>query len=216
MWGREGEETVILGYTSHLLAFGHETAMKFEDWKTLAETLQAVVTIVAIVLGGIWTYILFVKKREKYPRARTVHRIVTLGSVNGRWVIRILVRIENIGSVLLCLDEGEVVVQNLFPLPPEWGDKLKDGLQLERKEFEYDWPSLDKFLLEWGDKGYIIEPQESDEFHFDLHVDSSVQRVQVYSYVKNLTQKKREVGWNCTTIHSLPGGLDGSDKVEQR
>jgi hypothetical protein len=46
------------------------------DWtvaKTVAETLEAALTSIAIVVGAGWTYVLFVRKREQFPRASVAH-----------------------------------------------------------------------------------------------------------------------------------------------
>ena len=43
------------------------------DWATIITLAKDVLTGAAIILGGIWTYMLFIRTRQKYPRANITH-----------------------------------------------------------------------------------------------------------------------------------------------
>lgn len=47
---------------------------------------------------------------------------------------------------------------------------------------------------------------ETDELHFDFVVDSDVQVVVIYSYLKNVKKRRREIGWNVTLVYDLRSG----------
>lgn len=183
-----------------------------EDWKTVADICKDAATAVALCIGGIWTYLIFVQKRERYPRAKILHSAVALGRASGKQILRVTVHVENLGNVLLHLSMGEVRVQSLGPLPPEWNGLIAEGRQLERTpEFEFNWPLIDRFTLKWS-SGYIVEPSESEEFNFDLCVDETITSIQTYSYFKDISQGKREIGWNATTVHHLSKEEDHDQK----
>ena len=68
---------------------------------------------------------------------------------------------------------------------------------------EISWPLLDEFVFDWSEFKREIEPNESDEYHYDFVVDSDVNTVQIYSHLSNEKKLRRDIGWNCTTIHNL-------------
>lgn len=50
---------------NHAVGFGQE-AMNIKD---KIETLAHVVTMLAIIVGGLWTYNIFIKERNSFPHA---------------------------------------------------------------------------------------------------------------------------------------------------
>jgi hypothetical protein len=70
--------------------------------------------------------------------------------------------------------------------------------------FEYAWPLIGDRTLEYSDDRYLeVEPGESEAIDFDVFIAGDVKVVQIYSYLKNVSKKSREIGWNCTSIHQL-------------
>jgi flagellar biogenesis protein FliO len=49
--------------------------MKLSDIKDIADVIQALFTSLAFIIGGAWTYLLFVRKRQRFPRAKIEHQI---------------------------------------------------------------------------------------------------------------------------------------------
>jgi hypothetical protein len=178
--------------------------------ESLASAVESLATVIALAGAAWWTFLLFVKKRERYPRARTTHSLILLDEVECYSLLRLSVKVENLGNVLLDLCRGRVRIQVVRPAPEEMRQALLRGEDLPRVEgYEFSWPDMDKFTLEWGKNGYRIEPLESEEFYFDFKVAIDVEAVQVYSYFQNVTEKRKEIGWNCTTVQDVQGGKDG-------
>ena len=73
----------------------------------------------------------------------------------------------------------------------------------EHCEPEAGWPLLNESRLRFGKGKREIEPGETDEVHFDFVLDSDVQIIVVYSYFKNVTKKRREIGWHATSTYDL-------------
>lgn len=177
---------------------------------SFASAVESLATVIALAAAGWWTFLLFVRKRERYPRARTTHSLIFLDEVDCYKLWRLSVKVENLGNVLIDLCRGRVRIQAIRPAPEELKQALLRGEELPRVEgYEFPWPEVDKFALEWGNNGYRIEPLESEEFHFDFRLTGSVEAVQIYSYFQNLTEKRKEIGWNCTTVQNIQGGRDG-------
>ena len=91
--------------------------------KAFCETLQAVCTIGAILVGGWWTYTLFVENRKDYPRAKISHHILYRGlGINkdartDTRLVHVTVTVANTGEVLVTLANSEVRVQQILPCP---------------------------------------------------------------------------------------------------
>lgn len=184
--------------------------------ESLASALESIATVAALAAAGWWTFRLFVQKREKYPRARTTHNLALLGGVGGHRLLRLTVKLENLGSVLIELCSGKVLVQCVRPTPDAWAAAILRGDALPRVDgHELPWPILEEITLNWGDDGYRIEPLESDELHFDLALASTIEAVQIYTYFKNVTEKRRELGWNCTTIQNVPKGDECAEQTAE-
>ena len=51
---------------------------------------------------------------------------------------------------------------------------------------------------------YEVEPHESDVLYFDFVVGKPLTTFEVYSHIANVRERKREIGWNATTVHDVP------------
>jgi hypothetical protein len=182
--------------------------MRFLGWLKNGENLvllrafQSLFTVGAIVAGGIWTYMIFVKRRQRYPRANITQQIRHFPLPNNKVLLRATVRICNEGKILLPLVSGFSRVQQMIPCSDDLCEILKerdDGN--EQCEPEAEWPLLSELKLKFEKGEREVEPGETDELHFDFVIDSDVQVIVVYSYLKNA--KKRRLGWNATSIYDL-------------
>jgi len=172
--------------------------------KTFFEIFESALTGSAIIVGGIWTYKMFVKKREKYPRAATSHTIIEKNLTSAKKLVHLSIEIENIGSVLLSLVYYNIQVCQVIPVKDELKNKIENNnAPLRKKDNDIRWPHLFKEKKELPEKHYELEPLEKETFHFDLVLDKSIKTIQVYSYFKNKVKPNRNIGWDCTTFHDL-------------
>lgn len=169
--------------------------MSIATFKDLCQAFQALVSLCAVIVGGIWTYRIFVKKREEFPKADFKHEITHTAIDDDRKHLHVVVTVTNKGNVLLALVEGFVRIQRMVPWPNEV--EIPDG------EREVPWPLLCQRNCNWNSEAIEIEPGESEELHFDFVVEHT-EKVVVYSYFKNLKKhRKREIGWNKTTTYDI-------------
>jgi CDP-diglyceride synthetase len=67
------------------------------SWQSLA----AVATVLAVVVAGWWTWIAFIRSRQKYPKVNLSYSFEQY-LVNGAWrLVRISLKIENQSNVLI-------------------------------------------------------------------------------------------------------------------
>ena len=177
--------------------------MTLEETKTVVAILESAAKIVALGVGGAWTYMLFIRKRQQYPRAQLTHECVAYRVNQERSLLRVTLNIRNTGDVLLRIESGQVRVQQISPLVT--GETLEiEGFAGRDGQFEYAWPELGYLDLPYtSGAGLEVEPGESEAIQFDLFVKTGVQVVQIYTYVKNVSKAGREIGWNCTSVHPL-------------
>ena len=70
------------------------------DWATAEEvsaTLQNIATVAALIVGGVWTYFLFIKGRVFKSRLQ-LEVVGEIIDINSKKYIRILVELKNVGS----------------------------------------------------------------------------------------------------------------------
>jgi len=200
----------------------------FEWLKTLSEWLSAnndalsglseIVTIVAIIIGGIWTYRAFIKNRIGYPKANAELHIEDINLNSAENLVRVTAKLENIGQSLLRVRKYYMRIQQVLPIP--------DGFEPtpDKSEHEVKWWSISEHAKDHtaspSTKMREIEPGETDILHFDFKIPSEITHVYLDFYVWNDKKKtrwnwsfgetfrqKRELGWGFSKIHRLNGSL---------
>lgn len=81
-----------------------------KDW---VDIVQSVVTIVAVVVGGIWTYDVFIKERRDYPHANIEHKTTHLSLTDKKRLLRVGLDLTNAGSSLMEIDQSIVRIQQI-------------------------------------------------------------------------------------------------------
>ena len=177
--------------------------------KDSAETVKSIAEIIGLIVGGCWTWLLFVKNRQDYPRAKVTHTISRFALPSGSRLLRVQCTVTNIGPVFLRLDSTFTWVQQILPLPKDFEIAVgagKDPLAaLDPSDSEYGWPVVGERKCDWKASPREVEPGEDDDMQFDFVVDGEAQLIEIYSYFKN-ERKKREIGWSETTIYDVVAG----------
>ncbi len=197
---------VLLGLVS-LLLLSLGPRLGWDNFKTYAESVEAIITALGILVGGWWTYTLFVRKREDYPRAKLIHQVIQRGLPEGKRLLHVINRVTNTGQVLLSLDFGFCRVQQVLPIPAEFADALQRGEDpVEAGKTEYPWPLLAERDFRWERSPRELEPGESEDVFCDFVVDPDTEVVEIYAYLKNKEKVEREIGWNLTTLYDVRQG----------
>jgi hypothetical protein len=177
--------------------------MTLEQWKSVAGLAESLAKIVALGVGGAWTYLLFVKNRTGLPRAEVAHTCTAYPIDGDHAMLRVTLTVKNKSNVLLQITAGRIAVQQIAPFAGAT-EELEPGFAGTGDSFEYAWPLIGDRMLEYSDDRYLeVEPGESEAIDFDVFIAADVKVVQIYSYLKNVSKKSREIGWNCTSIHQL-------------
>jgi hypothetical protein len=117
--------------------------------KEKLEIIQSIVTIFAVLVGGFWTYTLFVKERENYPHATIEHALSHIALSKGINLLRVSMTVKNTGTSILEIKKMFIRVQQILPVPPCAdtqpcaADQVNKALrEVERKEDRFSWPLI--------------------------------------------------------------------------
>lgn len=171
-WG-SAQVQLTMSTNSHLT--------QIEEIKNVVQTVQSVSTTLAIVIGGVWSYKKFVRKREKYPRAKIEHQVFFREILNEKALLRVDISVENVGEILLTFVPKVVFVRRISPVQEYW--------------FNFD-PNNTKWELIASERGKIsqrkeIEPGESEQLIYDFIVPSNLEVISIHSYFENLSKSRR-------------------------
>lgn len=180
--------------------------MKLTDIKDIADIVQAVVTSCALIIGGIWSYLLFVRKRQRYPRAKIEHQVTPRIVSTDATLLNINVIISNPGDVLLSLIKGEIEVRQVLPPGGGFLQLLNsDKTVLYRRVELIDWPLLFSYEEDWKKENRTIEiePGESERFLFSLLIHAEVKTIYIDSFFHNAKKRRKDLGWSLETFHEI-------------
>ncbi|MBM3813198.1 MAG: hypothetical protein FJW20_16360 [Acidimicrobiia bacterium] len=173
--------------------------------KELAALLQSVATILAIIVGGAWTYITFIQNRESKPRMNVEHRVTHRPLGHGKIVLFVDIRMENTGKVKVSPSMEDVRVYQVLPLKDDLKQKLERGEHLiPDAEKEAAWPHLAYRPRKLETKELILlEPGERAERHHEFILEDGLRMVMVYSHYENPANKG--IGWDTTSYYDVSG-----------
>lgn len=172
------------------------------------ETIAALVQTAALLVGGAWAYLRFVKGRLWYPRASLRHTISHRPVEGGRVLLRVHTGITNSGNVILPIRDAIFRVQQVLPLADEVLRAVQAGEDaVEEGALEVVWPGLAERVHKWPPKEIEIEPGETDEIICDFVLDEAkdIETVQVYGYFENSRKRRRRrpIGWGLATLYDM-------------
>ena len=121
------------------------------EWTKLIESW---IKIVAIFTAGMWTWWLFVRRRQKYPRAITSHAVQIHELDSNTRLVHLELAIENKGEVLVEISEGKAFIQQIVPLAGNVQSLTENG------QNELNWPYIDRIIRLSELKRMEIEPSE--------------------------------------------------------
>jgi hypothetical protein len=181
--------------------------------KNIAEALEAFATAAALFIGGIWTYLRFIRNRLRYPKAELRHKVICELLPEQKRLVHIVLTIVNKGDVLLPICDAWTKLYQISPATDKIGAAIAQGVEPPLDgQAEFDWPTLGCKEITHDFGAAEIEPGESEQLHFEFLIDPTIKAIKVYSYFKNMRKQKQwcicgepngEIGWNHTTIHGI-------------
>ncbi|MBN1866362.1 hypothetical protein JW916_03625 [Candidatus Sumerlaeota bacterium] len=171
-------------------------------WKELASTIESFITAIGIFVAGVWTYMIFIRKRQAYPRAALTILVDNIPIPDEGRLVHVEMRIENLSDVVLRASAADLRLRQVVPLPADTSGSVlanQDPVPFGRAEVE--WPLVASREWQFDNGDFEIEPGESDSLHADFMIDSLIAVVQFYFYLSNAAKAKSGLGWTITKMH---------------
>ena len=172
-------------------------SIKLSTWKDLA-------TIIALILGGFWTYKLWIQNRQNRPRLVIAHSAEHVRIPSRHQVLLgVTEKFSNVGPVAIELNKGEIRVYQVLPLPDGADQRAKtaDSLNGTAEDAEV-WPVLQVYPHPWDKERELIEPGEVDEIKNYFLIPESIEVVNIISYVGNPAEDSK-MAWQASTSYDL-------------
>ena len=121
--------------------------------------MESVITIAAILVAGFWTYLLFIRRRQRYPRAQISHSVHHKHLTSDGRILHITTGIKNLGEILLSIMSVEIRIQQVYPVHDRIKEQIDQGHDIvENGDTEVAWPLLDERKTERAKDQFEIEP----------------------------------------------------------
>lgn len=165
-----------------------------EFWKGIAEIAQSV-AVFAVAAGGA---LLYLRRRQRFPRARMTHQILHKQICNEQVLVLVVVTIANLGEVIIHLKKGFTRIRQVTPGAAEF---LAECEPEKLRGCDLGWLMIDE---KHADLSHVeIEPNEDQDFCFEFIVPSRAETISIYSHFENQKKTTREIGWNKTSWYEL-------------
>lgn len=179
--------------------------------KHILEIVQSIATIIALLAGAIWALYIYIDQREAKPQLNINHQIKSLLLNPEYRLIHITVIHENRGNTLIKLNQADIRLQRVMPLPRNVSDKLKNlNNPIRKNELVIRWPLLCRRLLKHT---LELEPNETHESINEFVVPSYVKIIRIYTYYPN--EEKNSIGWAKATIYNVENE-EKRDEIQPR
>jgi len=131
-------------------------------------------------------------------------------------LLSVTIGLSNQGVILLGVTEALLRIQQVSPVPDEMRGSIEQQPgPVESEDLELPWPVVGEKTRHWPKGEFEIEPGEADEVRFDFVIDGPVDTLRVYSYIRNVKKRGREIGWQLTTTYNLGTNEPNERTVEK-
>lgn len=174
--------------------------------KTILGIIQSSITIIAIVITGIFAALRFQVFREFVPHLSISHEISHRRIGDSYIHIGVIVTLHNRSKVAMKIRKGEYLLQQIKPIT----DIEIESLDVQRPDTKNDyieWPVLDEQERIWDGQGLTIDPGEFHQAVFESVIPLNIETVLVYSYFNNpdyYPNSKLSEGWSATSFYDIP------------
>lgn len=165
-------------------------------WKDVTATAQSIATVIAAVAAAWW----FLTQGTTTPHANLTQSIQTV-KIHEKWrLVRLSVRLSNVGSVPIPLSAGQVYIARVFPLEESIRKDIDAGdSPIDPRNGAVSWPSIGK--------PYEIVPHariwpgESESYDFDFLIPADLCEIMLHSHFSSMAN--RHWRWSEDTFQKV-------------
>jgi hypothetical protein len=198
-----------------------DSLSRLERAAEVAAIAQAWMTVAGIAVAGLWTYLIFVRQRQRFPRASVQHTLLHRTLADGSQLVTVCARLTNIGQGLISIANASVVVQRVAPLSRSLEEQAlaAHNPQTSDRRREVLW-----YRIGYWSTGFTpaieVEPGETEDILFDFRFSKHERAIKVNTHIENemkrtspsrfskwvpasIRRPQRWIGWQCTSYHNL-------------
>lgn len=169
----------------------------------------------AIIAAGVWTYWLFIRQRQRYPGAIISLHIDHRELGDGRNLLLVDVRLQNVGKTIIRRDKSDVRVGRVAPMKPA---RLAEVMSVHDPldslgAREIQWLRIGHRALKYN-PAVEIEPGEFQSLRHEFAVKKVVATVKVTAHITNCDKRRvgrwyqserllTEIGWECAAYYDM-------------
>ena len=169
----------------------------------LARIVQASVTSVAILAGGIFAGVKLQLFREFAPHI-TITQTLTHRSISDSYFhIFVTATLHNSSKVRVDFRRGYFRLQAISPSSDEEIERLYADVFVDHNNRDFQWPTIDEAPREWSRNDLIVEPGESHQETCEFIVATGIRTVLVDTYMYNSKRPAVPQGWGTTSTHDI-------------
>jgi len=177
-----------------LLDWALPDAAPLGDW---ADIVLALVTILAILFGGLFAAVKFELFRDFEPHLTITHTINHRRLGSSYVHIDVTASLLNSSKVRVVLQEGYYVLQSIEPVP-------NGGDFTETTMLYPPWQILDEATFDLGDEVLIIEPGQSLQEVLQFMIPVEVTAVLIHYFFYDSTHSTDHgQGWGITSVYDI-------------
>ena len=170
-----------------------------------ARIAQAVATIIAIVLGGIFAWRRGFIFRHEQPHVTISHDVTHRQIGHGYVHIEVTATLYNSSRVKVELRDGLFTVEQLVPVAGDMAERLFDEIMDKDLYESPKWDLLSVRRLEWAKDELIVEPGEKATATFEHIVSNVVESVLITTYF-----------YNTRVVGKIPAGTNPRDAERRK
>jgi hypothetical protein len=174
-----------------------------EQQLSMFQIMQVIATVSAIIIGGFWSYRAFFRERIAEPMLNLDQKIIPLELPDGRVLLKVFVKLSNVGKVQIELKLWSLEAEKLLPLTEKVENKLSSkSIFTDQVSI---WP-----LITSEDEGkfvrpnfyVLLDPGETDSVIGNIIIPGHIEVIQVYSQFRT-SQDRKYLGWPIISLVDL-------------
>ena len=183
------------------------TAVADMSFLATVGVVQAVVTLVAIGLGGVFAYYKLDLFRDFQPHL-TITQEVSHRRVGDRYVhISVKARLVNTSKVIVEIEESLYRIQQIKPISDQVVERKYSEYSNSTDDINYiQWDTITQLIHRWGQGEFAIEPGQSEIEVYEFIIPSEIETVLVYAEFSGGAPKGNDgLGptWTVTDVYDI-------------
>ncbi len=172
----------------------------------IIESIESVITILAILLGGAYAIFKLGVFRDLKPHL-TISQEVSHRFVGKKYVhLAVTAHLHNSSKVAIEIKHAKFRAQLISPLVDEEVERMYEETFSDDEDERLWWPTLEEIDKSWSDGELIVEPNETHSETYEFIVGVETETVMIYAYFHNPRHKpdsRVAEGWDATTVYDL-------------